>query len=92
MKIIQVFKILKAITDKTCEHFKSQAPISIRKMCVCVCVHALSHSVVSTLLLFGLVALQAPLSIGLCRQAYWSGLPFPTQGDLPNSGIKPASP
>ena len=34
------------------------------------------------------VALQAPLSIGLSRQKYWSGLPFPSLGDLSNSGIK----
>ena len=37
------------------------------------------------------VAHQAPLSIGFPRQEYWSGLPFPTLGDLPNPGIKPAS-
>ena len=36
-------------------------------------------------------ALQAPLSVGFSRQEYWSGLPFPTPGDLPNSGIEPAS-
>ena len=35
---------------------------------------------------------QAPLSVGFSRQAYWSGLPFPSPGDLPNPGIKPASP
>ena len=35
---------------------------------------------------------QAPLSIGLSRQEYWSGLPFPCSGDLPNPGIKPESP
>ena len=29
---------------------------------------------------------------GLSRQAYWSGLPFPFPGDLPNPGIKPVSP
>ena len=29
---------------------------------------------------------------GLSRQEYWSGLPFPTPGDLPNPGIKPGSP
>ena len=35
---------------------------------------------------------QAPLSMGLSRQEYWSGLPFPSPGDLPDSGIKPRSP
>ena len=37
-------------------------------------------------------AYQAPLSIGFSRQGYWSGLPFPSPGDLPNSGIEPESP
>ena len=37
------------------------------------------------------VACQAPLSMGFSRQEYWSGLPCPPPGDLPNSGIKPAS-
>ena len=37
------------------------------------------------------VACQAPLSVGFCRQEYWSGLTFPPPGDLPNPGIKPAS-
>ena len=35
---------------------------------------------------------QAPLSIGFSRQEYWSGLPFPSPGGLPNTGIKPRSP
>ena len=35
---------------------------------------------------------QAPLSMGFSRQEYWNELPFPSPGDLPNSGIKPASP
>ena len=39
-----------------------------------------------------LVAHQAPLSMGFPRQAYWSGLPFPPPGDLPDPGIKPMSP
>ena len=38
------------------------------------------------------VALQAPLSMGFFRQEYWSGLPFPSPGDLPNPGIEPGSP
>ena len=35
------------------------------------------------------VPLQAPLSMGFARQDYWSGLPCPPSGDLPNPGIKP---
>ena len=38
------------------------------------------------------IAHQAPLSVEFCRQEYWSGLPFPSPGDLPNPGIKPGSP
>ena len=38
------------------------------------------------------VAHQAPLSMGFSRQEYWSGLPFPSPGDLPDPGIKPESP
>ena len=48
------------------------------------------------------LACQAPLSMGLARQEYWSGLPGPppgdpppgdpSPGDLPNPGIKPGSP
>ena len=37
------------------------------------------------------VAHQAPLSMGFSKQEYWSGLPFPSPGDLPSPGIKPAS-
>ena len=36
------------------------------------------------------VAGQAPLSMGIFQQKYWSGLPFPSPGDLPDPGIKPA--
>ena len=37
-------------------------------------------------------ARQAPLSMGFSRQEYWSGLPFPSPGDLPNPGMQPTSP
>ena len=36
------------------------------------------------------VACQAPLSMGFPRVEYWSGLPFPPPGDLPNPGIEPS--
>ena len=38
------------------------------------------------------IAYQAPLSMGFLRQEYWNGLPFPSPGDIPNPGFKPASP
>ena len=38
------------------------------------------------------VAYQAPLSMKFSRQEYWSGLPYPSPGDLPDPGIKPMFP
>ena len=38
------------------------------------------------------VAYQASRSMGFSRQEYWSGLPFPSPGDLPDPGIEPRSP
>ena len=38
------------------------------------------------------VACQVPLSMEFSTQEYWSGVPFPSPGDLPDPGIKPASP
>ena len=67
-------------------------------MCVCVCVcvcgraQVFSHSVMSDSAISGTVACQAPLSMGFFRQEYRSGLSFPPPGDLPDPGIKPASP
>ena len=37
------------------------------------------------------IACQAPLSMKFSRQEYWSGLPFPIPGDIPNPGIEPMS-
>ena len=37
------------------------------------------------------VTQQIPLSMGFLKQEYWSGLPFPSPGDLPDPGIKPGS-
>ena len=38
------------------------------------------------------VTYQASQSMGFSRQEYWSGLPFPSSGDLPHPGIEPKSP
>ena len=53
---------------------------------------SVSCSVVSDSVTLGNVARQAPPSMELSRQEYWSGLPFPSPGDLPDSGTKPRSP
>ena len=52
----------------------------------------LSRSSLSDSLRSGAVAHQARLSTRFLRQEYWSGLPFPYPGDLPDPGIKPTSP
>ena len=45
-----------------------------------------------TLAIWWTVSHQAPPSMGFSRQEYWSGLPFPPPGDLPNPGTEPRSP
>ena len=47
---------------------------------------------VSLSVILWIAALKAALSLGFPRQEYWSGLPFPPSGDLPDPGIKPESP
>ena len=58
-------------------------------VCVYVC---LVTSVVSDSAIPWTAARQAPLSVELSRQEYWSGLPCPPPGDLPNSRTNPRSP
>ena len=60
------------------------------KVALCVCVYMFSH--VQLVATPGTVALQTPLSMGLFRQKYWSGLPFPTPGGLLDLRIKSTSP
>ena len=66
---------------------------SLKLFFVCMCV-SVSHLVMSdSLPPYGLcVAQKAPLCMEFSRQEYWSGLPFPSPGDLPNPGIEPGSP
>ena len=58
----------------------------------CLCVHARSLTCVQLFVTPWTAAHQAPLSVGFPRQEYWSGLPFPSPGDLPDPGIEPRSP
>ena len=63
-----------------------------KDVCVCVCVCVLVAQFCATLWAPWTVAHQAPLSMEFSRQEYWSGLPFPSPGDLPDPEIKPESP
>ena len=54
--------------------------------------HACQARVVKTKTLSNYCSYQALRSMGFSRREYWSGLPFPSPGDLPNPGIEPGSP
>ena len=55
--------------------------------CVCVCVCVCTQLCLSLCDTPWTVVCQAPLSMGFCRQAYWSWLPFPSPGDLSDQGL-----
>ena len=65
-------------------------------VCVCMCVHGHTHvCMLSCFRLFETLwtlARQAPLSMGFSRQEYWSVLPRPPPGDLPDPGLEPRFP
>ena len=59
--------------------------------CICTtCYALLSHSVMSNSADMGCTH-QSPLSMEFSRKEYWSGLPFPTPGNIPKPGIEPTS-
>ena len=65
----------------------------LKALWVCVCVCVCTRSVMSEYFVTAwTIAHQAPLSMGFPRHEWWSGLPCPSPGDLPNPGIKTASP
>ena len=57
-----------------------------------LCMHAKSFQSCPTLCNLTNCSCRTPLSMGFSRQECWSGLPFPSPGNLPNPGIKPSSP
>ena len=65
---------------------------SLYSMPTSVHAHAQLLSHIQLFETLGTAAYQTPLSMGFPRQGFWSGLPFPPPGDLPNPGIEPKSP
>ena len=81
------------IVAQFCEHAKDYRIINFQWVNCTVC--ELCMCVLSRVRLFATpwtVAHQAALSMGFPRQEYWSGLPFPLAGDLPDLGVEPMSP
>ena len=62
---------------------------SVKNLRITLCVLVAQSCLTVTL---WTVACHAPPSLGFSRQEYWSGLPFPFPGDLPNPGTEPRSP
>ena len=66
--------------------FENEDTRTLEDLCMCMLSHVQLFATPWT------VAHQAPLSMKFSRQKYWSGLPFPSPGNLPSSGIEPRSP
>ena len=60
-------------------------------VCVCVCVGSVASVMSDSVQLCAAAACEAPLSFGFSRLEYWGGLPFPSPGDLSDSGTEPTS-
>ena len=91
---VLIYSICVSLSDLV--HSVSQAPVSSTSLAQTQ-MHSFLLKVksLSRVQLFATpwtVAYQAPPTLGFSRQEYWSGLPFPSPGDLPDPGIKPGSP
>ena len=83
LSLLQLFSLWFTFTDPFYSLISPSCLLS-----ACICARSVS-SVVSNSVAPWTVADQAPLSMGFSRQEYWSGLPCPPSGDLPNPGIEP---
>ena len=83
-----------SITFKNCESLHCPLIIYkiIQQLCACMCMLSCFSLVWLFVTLWTVGSRQAPRSMGFSKQEYWSGLPFPLPGDLPNPGTEPRSP
>ena len=87
------FGASKITADGDCSHeIKRHLLLERKAMINLVKVKVKSLSCIQLFVTPWTVAYKAPLSMEFSGQEYWSGLPFPSPGDLPNPGIKPRSP
>ena len=96
--LTRIFKIQKCMHKKnhpkcqTCIHWEYMQNLGDQILCLGAWWRWFSPKLYLTLAAPWTVACQPPLSMGFYRQEYWSGLTFPSPGNLPNPGIKPWSP
>ena len=90
VKVIQVCSVCEKLNNLYIYAIPYFLWHNIHCACVCVCVCEVG-SVISDSSTLWTITHQAPLSMQFFRQEYWSGLPCPPPGDLPDPGIKPAS-
>ena len=81
---LMLFLMLKYVAFMTVSAHMSKCVF----MCVCVLSHTHTVSCVQLFATPWTAAHQAPQSMGFSRQEYWSGVPFPPPGDLPDPGIE----
>ena len=83
-----------SLTPLSTPPLKSAQNTSLSSLCYTAMSHCecVSHCCVRLFVTPWIVVCQSPLSMEFSRQEYWSGLPFPSPGDLPDSGIKPRTP
>ena len=84
--------VLEGHVRKTTNASYSHEVLRFEESIAVMCVHAQSLSRVQLSVIPWSVAHQAPLTVEFSKQKYWSVLPFPSPGDLPDPGIEPASP
>ena len=87
-----IFGGSKITADGDCSHVIKRRLLLGRKVMTNPMSEVNSLSRVRLLVTPWTVAHQAPLSMEFPRQEYWSGLPFPSPGDLPNPRVEPSSP
>ena len=84
MKVGTDLHIVQMLLEQPPENTLRHTEHTSSNQCVLSESHSVIHSVVPLFEISWTVDGQAPLSVGFSRQEYWSGLPFPSPGNLPN--------
>ena len=84
----EIENVFEEMINENFPNLKKETHIQVQKARVCMLVH---FSRVQLFVILWTIVHQSPLSMGFSRHEYWSGLPCPPPGDLPDPKIKPES-